>query len=53
MRRVEAANRSVTVTALNLVPEFAFMFETNLMIQILTAVSQYTPLLDVPAALCS
>ena len=31
MRRVVAANRSLTVAALNLVPEFSATFDTNLM----------------------
>ncbi len=32
MRRVEAANRSLTVAAPNLVPEFSATFDTNLMV---------------------
>ena len=34
-RRVEAANRSLTVAAPNLVPEFSATFDTNLMMQVL------------------
>ena len=36
MRRVEAANPSLTVGALNLVPEFSATFDMNFMMQVLT-----------------
>ena len=35
MRRVEAANPSLTVGAPNLAPEFSATFDTNLMMQVL------------------
>ena len=37
MRRVEAANPSLTVGAPNLVPEFSATFDTNLVMQVLKA----------------
>ena len=40
MKRVEAANPSLTVGALNLVPEFSATFDTNLMMQVLTQTSR-------------
>ncbi len=56
MRRVEAANRSLTVAALNLIPECSATFDTNFMMQVLTVaalITQYAPLVPVLMAALS
>ena len=40
MRRVEAANPSLTAGALSLAPEFSAMFGANFMMQVLTAAAR-------------